>query len=150
MSSHIFTCLGIVFALSACAGRQGAARPAVDRALGCYVVRTDVDSNQRGWFPDTIALLSSRSKDGPVENTYRVRLTERQARRMSLLSFGWRNVGADSLEIVGSSGFFGVEFKGRFTADGFEGSAASFTDVIGPDPVPRYPVAATRARCLGF
>ncbi len=150
MSSHIFTRLGVVFALSACAGRQGAARPEVDRTLGCYVVRTEVDSDQRGWFPDTIVLLSSRSKDGPVENTYRVRLTERQARRMSLLSFGWRSVGADSLEIVGSSGFFGVEFKGRFTPDGFEGSAASFTDVIGPDPVPRHTVAATRARCLGF
>ena len=100
MSSHIFTCLGIVLALSACAGRPRAARPKVDRALGCYVVRTEVGSSQRGWFPDTIALLSSRSKDGPAENTYRVRLTDRQARRMSLLSFGWRNVGADSLEIV--------------------------------------------------
>ena len=85
-----------------------------------------------------------------VENGREVRMSQRQARLHSILKFGWRSAGTDSLEIWGSSGFFGVEFKGRLTAGGFQGSAASFTDVVGPDPLPRRAVIGMRSRCLGF
>jgi hypothetical protein len=66
------------------------------------------------------------------------------------LSWGWWSIGEDSLEIVGSSGFFGVEFRGHFTVGGFEGSAASFTDFANAEPVPRHPFTAVRAHCLGY
>ena len=133
--------------LAACAGRRSV-RPEPLNPVGCYLVRP-ADSSQVGWFPDTIALLSSRSTEARIQGMYQVRLTPRVAHRMSLLSFGWTRPTGDSLEIVGSSGFSGIEFKGRLTPAGFVGSAAVFTDVATGEPAPRYALSATRAHCLG-
>ena len=142
--------VGAAVLLSGCGARHSARHPEVDRRVGCYVIQVQDDSSHGGWFPDTIALLGSRQKEPIVENSRDVRLSRRQARRQSLFKFAWRSIGTDSLEIWGSSGFVGVELKGHFTTNGFLGSAASFTDVIGPDPIPRRAVIGTRSTCLGF
>ena len=142
--------IGAALALAACAGQHPTLQPDVDRGVGCYVLSIEGDSSHGGWFPDTIGLLSSRAKEGVGENARGTRITLHQATLNSLLGLSWRSIGGDSLVIVYSSGFLGVEFRGRFTEDGLEGSAASFTDVQSSEPMPRRVVTGRRASCLGF
>jgi len=149
MSSSALLKFSLISALSACAGHRVGGSETAHR-IGCYTVRSAGVDTVKVWFPDTIALLSSRSKDEVIADLYGTRLNDRDAKNMSLLAFGWRPLATDSLRIVGTSGFFGVEFEGRFTDEGFEGSTASFTDVIDNEPIPRHRIIGTRARCLGF
>src|SRR5712691_2156240 len=110
-----FGSLATALALAACAGQHPTLQPDVDRGVGCYVLRIEGNSSHGGWFPDTIALLSSQVEDGVIENARGTRVTLHQGRLNSLLGLGWRSIGGDSLMIVYGSGFFGVEFRGRFT-----------------------------------
>jgi len=138
----------IVLAVAACGGHYHGSAIGPDRGLGCYVVQVEPQDTAVEAFPDTIALISSRSENRP--DFYGTRVTLSQGGRHPSLALLWRPLRRDSLHILGRSDSLRLDFRGRFNDHGFEGTVESLAGIIGAERRSRSQVHALRADCLGF
>ncbi len=136
-------CLGTVWVLSACATNQRSPHLGPDDVAGCYLVTVVAASAYRGLFPDTIALIHAPLSQ--VAGAYGTRITLERGRD-STVSFAWRMIGPDSLEIIGTAASFAIDVRGRLAADGF-GGTVTFASA---DRSATGVVTSKRAYCLGF
>jgi len=135
-------------ALVACSRNPTPHGLGVKELVGCYVLNA-VPKEDLGGFPDTLGLISTPSfVDDPSENTYGIRFTPREALADSTLSLRWNWFGSDSLEILGGTELFSMEFAGHFTDDGFTGRLNVVNDSTKLERG-RH-IQATREHCLGF
>lgn len=128
----------------------GAQQPSPGQVTGCYVLELGpwqpqlAEANAEFHTPppqfrlraDTIDAIRSRAEP-PI----------RHAHVRGFARAWWEPLPRDSVRIVWSDGFTGVEMHARFAGDSLVGRVTARSDDVTPGPVPRAQAVARRTDC---
>ena len=130
--------------------------PLEQRAVGCYVIDVGEWDPARHEFersaqtpPSRIELLAERGTLAFENDQLLLRpvLGQRGGWGRDAMAY-WRAAGRDTLALVWTNGYIGVDMRLGLRGDSIRGEATTFTDAhIGDRETPRAPVGGTRVAC---